>query len=203
MDAGFTLVEALFAGLLTMLIGLPCYAILRTNLSALDLVVSRTQQAEQARETFRLLGDGTASFGTGVNARGFTMVEGLHSRSALPTNWKLRSTTATGQFVLPDGNLQASGDLVGPVTIACQGAGIPVPDCTGAETRTIQGWLGSDPVLAQPTANSIQFPASVSISVTNPYRAARSIASPAGAAQGPGITETFRNQFGTMVEASP
>ena len=198
-----TLVEALIAAFLTTLLGIPCYALLRTNLSALDIVASRSLQADQVREVFRLLGDGTTSFGTTKDTRGFTMVEGLHSRPALPSSWPLRSATVFGQFVMTDGALQVVGDTLSPVLILCRGARNPIPDCAATESRTVQGWLGSDPIVGQSTSNGIQFPATISVTITNPYRAARSIASSFGATQALGITETFRTQFYTMVEANP
>jgi len=181
-EAGFTLIEVMLAGTLSMLLLLPAYALLAATYRFADAVESRFHQSEEARQVLSLLGDGSASFG---------MVEGLRSRAALPSGWVLRQA---GQFVMTDGSRpQLAGDAVPSLVVQCTGAATPVPDCKSTEALTVQGWMGSDPVLAMASAQV----AGVSIAITDPYRAQR-------VAKYPGsVTEAYRSMFGLNVEANP
>lgn len=191
-DAGFTLAETLVAGTLALLLVLPAAEMLsRTNRFA-SSVQSRARQSQEARQVLGLLGDGTAEFGAVPNPRLFRMVEGLRGRAALPQDWPLRSATAPGQFVMTDGDRRVDGDAVAPVEVACTGPGAPIPDCTGTESRSVQGWLGADPVLKQ-DGRTI----SVGIAITDPFQARRRNPDLAR------ITETFRTQFTANVEKNP
>lgn len=191
-DAGFTLAETLVAGTLVLLLVLPAMEILSRTYRFVGSVQSRARQSQEARQVLGLLGDGTAEFGTQANPRGFRMVEGLRGRATLPQNWPLRSVTAPGQFVMTDANVRVDGDAVAPVQVACTGAGAPIPDCTGTEVRSVQGWLGADPQLAQ-AGRTI----SVGIAITDPFQARRRDPDLAR------ITETFRTLFTANVEQNP
>ena len=195
-QAGFTLIEVMIAGTLSLMVLLPAYAMLNRTYRFADVIQSRFQQNAQARQVLELLGDGSAQFGTQANARGFAMVEGLRSRPAIPPGWVLRQAS---QFSMTDSNgLVVTGDQVTPLSVQCNGAGVPIPDCTGAEARTVQGWLGRDPVLVQSSSQTV----GVGLSVTDPFRAQRlgnkSSSGPAGAA-----TELYRTMFGLNVQANP
>lgn len=195
-EAGFTLVEVMVAGTLSLLLFLPAYAMLRQTYRFADIVQSRFRQSEQARQVLGLLGDGSAQFGTQTNARGFAMVEGLRSRPAIPTGWTLRKAS---QFTMSDSNgLVITGDGVAPLSLQCSGPGIPIPDCTGSETRIVQGWVGHDPSLVQSSGQTV----GVGISITDPFRAQRLAGSPGSGSLGT-ATETYRTMFGLNVEANP
>lgn len=195
-EAGFTLIEAMIAGTLSLLVLLPAYAMLNRTYRFADVIQSRSQQNAQARQVLELLGDGSAPFGTQTNARGFAMVEGLRSRPAMPTGWTLRQAS---QFTMSDSNsLVVSGDQVPSFSVQCAGAGFPIPDCTGAETRIVQGWLGRDPTLVQSSSSTV----GVGISITDPFRAQRLASTPSSASVS-GATETYRTIFGLNVEANP
>jgi type II secretory pathway component PulJ len=195
-EAGFTLIEVMIAGTLSLLVLLPGYAMLKNTYRFADVVQSRFQQNAQARQVIELLGDGSAQFGVVANARGFAMVEGLRSRSAIPTGWTLRQS---GQFTMTDSNnLVVSGDLVPSLTVQCSSAGVPIPDCTGAETRTVQGWLGRDPTLVTSSGQTV----GVGISITDPFRAQR-LAKPSSSGPVGAATENYRTMFGLNVEANP
>ena len=189
-EGGFTLVEAMIAGTLGLLLVLPGYALLASTYRFADLIESRVHQSEQARQVLSLLGDGTSSAATGTDARGFGLIEGLRSRASIPSPWTLRRS---GQFIMTDGALQITGDAVPALNVQCTAAATPVPDCKGTEARTINGWLGSDPVLSSAAGHV----AAVGIAVTDPFRAQR-------VAKYPGmVTENFRTLFGLNVEANP
>lgn len=191
-DAGFTLAETLVAGTLAMLLVLPATEILSRTYRFVGGVQSRARQSQEARQVLGLLGDGTAEFGTQANPRGFRMVEGLRGRATLPQNWPLRSFTAPGQFVMTDTNVQVVGDSVAPIEVACAGVGVPIPDCTGTEVRSVQGWLGADPEL-----KLVGRTLSVGIAITDPFQARRRDPDLAR------ITETFRTLFTANVEQNP
>lgn len=191
-DAGFTLVETLVAGTLALLLVLPAVEMLSRTYRFVGSVQGRARQSQEARQVLGLLGDGTAEFGAQDNPRRFKMVEGLRGRMALPQSWPLRSGTAPGQFVMSDGNVQAAGDTMAAVEVACTSAGVPIPDCTGTEVRSVQGWLGADPKLEQ-AGRTI----SVGIAITDPFQARRRDPDLAR------ITETFRTLFTANVEQNP
>ncbi|MBV9735373.1 MAG: hypothetical protein JO209_05645 [Acidisphaera sp.] len=191
-DAGFTLVEAMIAGMLGILMAFPALIMLRDTYRYVDLVRGRLRLDQQARQVYSLLGNGTntlANIGTNTGARGFTLVEGLHSRQLAPLGATLRSSS---QFVLPDGGLTASGDSFPAVTVACNGVGNPIPDCLAVETHSVQGWVGSDPAITV-TGQS----AAVDLTLTDPFRAVRAGNQYATA------TEVFRSIYTLNVEANP
>ncbi len=195
-EAGFTLIEVMIAGTLSLLLFLPAYAMLNQTTRFADIVQSRFRQSEQARQVLGVLGDGSAQFGTQANARGFALVEGLRSRPTIPTGWPLRQS---GQFTMTDSNnLVVTGDRVPALSVQCTGAGVPIPDCTGTETRAVQGWIGSDPSLVQSSGQTV----GVGISITDPFRAQRLARSPSKGALG-NATETYRTIFSLNVEANP
>ena len=199
-EAGFTLVEVLVAGSLSLLLALPAMSMLRGTYDVVDAMQSRFRLNQEARQVVALLGDGSASLsnaGTSTGSRGLAMVEGLRSRSitsgltpadAAPTAAQL---IASYQFVFPDGALSLSGDGFPAASIACTGAHLPLPACTGTETRSVQGWLGATPTLA--LAGQVE---AVGLTRTDPVRARR--------ANNPQCaTETYRTMFNLNVEADP
>ena len=195
-EDGFTLVEALIAGTLSLCLVIPAYALLNGTYRTATLVDSRFARDAQARQVMTLLGDGSASFGTLKNARGFTMVEGIRSRQSLPSTWSLNSN---GQFVMADTAASSStrapsisGDAVSPITVTCTGSGLPLPGCTAGSTLTTRGWMGANPVLLQ-TGNTV----AVDITVSDPFQAARPGQTAAG------VTDTYRTLFNLNVETNP
>lgn len=206
-EGGFTLVEALIAGTLSLCLVIPAYAMLSSAYRTAALINSRFQRDAEARQVLTLLGEGTASFGTLKNARGFTMVEGIRSRQSLPpttllTSWNLNNN---GQFVMSDtaagGLLSAlgtppsiAGDAIAPITVTCTGQALPLPGCTAGTKLTVKGWMGADPVLTQ-TGNTTVV--GVDITVSDPFQAVRPNQTAAG------VTDTYRTLFNLNVEANP
>jgi hypothetical protein len=200
-DAGFTLPEAMIAGALGLLVALPGFHMLAATYRMVAAAESVALTNAAARQTFALLADGTstvsnvevAQAGASSSARGFALVEGLRSRQALPAGSSLRSAS---QFTLGDGALLAAGDTMAPLTVQCAGPATPIPDCTGAEIRTVQGWIGADPTVTAPSAQiGASQTAAVSVAVTNPFEAQR----PGGAAA---ATERYRMMFNLNPDAS-
>lgn len=183
------------AGTVMLCLALPAYAILRRTLDVADLMATRFAQNAQARQVARLLADGSSAAQGILNPRGWALVEGLHSRrSAVATDWPVGSALRSNyRFRLLDGLLLSlQGDAVAQLAIPCLGAKVPLPDCTGTETKQIQGWLGADPVVtATGPGNTV---AAVTVSLTSPYRAARA---KTAAAAG---SEQYRMQFNLNVE---
>ncbi len=209
-EDGFTLVELLVATTLSLCLVLPAYALLNGTYRTATLVDSRFARDAQARQVMTLLGDGSASFGTLKNARGFTMVEGIRSRAGVSAN---TAQSSNGQFVMTDagagllpgvltGVPTLAGDSVPPVTVRCTAAGVPLPSCNapgsgllGANTVTTQGWMGAAPVLTPPPTQGCTV--AVDITVSDPFQAARRGQTAAG------VTDTYRTLFGLNVEANP
>lgn len=206
-EDGFTLVEALIASTLSLCLVIPAYAMLNSAYRTAALINSRFQRDAEARQVLTLLGEGTASFGTLKNARGFTMVEGIRSRQSLPpttllTSWNLNNN---GQFVMsdtaPGGLLSAfatppsiAGDAISPITVTCTGNALPLPSCTSGTKLTVKGWLGANPVLTQIGNDTV---VAVDITVSDPFQAVRSNQTAAG------VTDTYRTLFNLNVEANP
>lgn len=199
-EAGYTLPEAMIAGALSLVLVLPGYVLLRRTYDVADLMSSRFRLNEQARQAFVLLGNGGGgSSNTGIT-RPFALVEGLRSRcfrasgqppctAQLPSPASLRSAS---QLVLEDNALSLRGDSIAPVAITCRGLRDPLPDCTGVETRTVQGWLGSDPTLSGQGRTW-----ALGLTVTDPFRAQRAGRLPGSA------TETYRTMFTLNAESDP
>ena len=205
-DAGFTLVETMLAGALGLSLALPAYALLNNTYGSATLLNSRFARDAEARQVLALLGEGSSSFGTLTDPRGFTMVEGLRSHASIPSPYTL---TSNGQFVMPDvttiGGLglgfgfglpgsgpSISGDAVPSMTVTCTAAGVPMPACTGTGTVTTQGWMGASPTLLQ-TGRTV----AVEITVSDPFQARRQRQTAAN------VTDTYRTLFNLNVEAIP
>jgi hypothetical protein len=116
-------------------------------------------------------------------------VRGMRSLQSAPVGTSLRSS---GKFVLSDNPLSIAGDSFPPQTVTCTAPAIPIPDCLSTETRSIQGWLGSDPTLSVSgrTVNIVS-------TLTDPFQAQRPNV-PAKTA-----TERYRSIFILNSEAAP
>jgi len=126
----------------------------------------------------------------------------VRSRGYLPTcqNAQNQGTLGaclrnTSEFVFPDGSLTLLGDLFPALNVNCQQAGVPIPDCAGTETRSVQGWMGSDPAITYAGQSTPVSTLDINITVTNPFYALRAEL-PAGA------TEHYRTMFTLGAEAS-
>lgn len=190
-DRGFTLPETLVAGLLMMLVVLPLMPMYSRSLRFIDLMNSRFKLNEQAREVFFVLSDGVRNHsGWGSSSsRGFNLIEGLRSRASAPLGSSLRSGQ---QFQFTDGTLSILGDSVPTLSIACTAAATPVLDCVSTETRTVNGWVGGNPIITA----SAPF-VDVAVPLTDAYRAQR------GRLPASSLTEQYRMMFTLGVESNP
>ena len=209
-DDGFTVVEVLVAGTLGLGLALPAFALLNGTYRVATLMNSRFARDAEARQALTLLGEGSSSFGTVKNPRGFTMVEGLRSHASVPSPYTL---TSNGQFVMSDlssvgvfGIIGAtgsgptlSGDSVPSTTITCTAAGVPMPTCSYAGAQvTTQGWMGAAPTLQTfglftPGTRTV----AVEVTVSDPLQATRPGRTAAD------VSDTYRTLFNLNVEANP
>ncbi len=208
-EDGFTVVEVLVAGTLGLGLALPAFALLNGTYRTASLINSRFARDAQARQVLTLLGEGSSSFGTLTDPRGFTMVEGLRSHASIPSPYTL---TSNGQFVMPDvstlgalgGGLSGSGptlsgDAVPATTLTCTASGVPLPACSYAgATVSTQGWMGASPTLATfGTAAPGTRTVAVEVTVSDPFQAARPGRTAAD------VSDTYRTLFNLNVEANP
>ena len=194
-EHGFSLPEVMVAGMLSLLLALPAFGLLRRSYDMADLMQSRFRMNREARQAFALLADGGAATVSGqVNARGFATVEGLRSRQSPSTGSALR---AASQLVLPDGALTIEGDAITGLTVTCTDTGQPLPGCTGPGSLAVAGWLGQDPVVSLTPSVATSRNVTVSLTVTDPFRAVRARLAPASA------TELYRTIYTLNAEALP
>ena len=191
-DEGFTLPEVVIASMMTLMLGLPAFLMLQRTNEFAAATRSRLALNAEARQVLTLLGSGSSDLSaitSKKNPDGFTYVEGLRSMQHPPPANSLRSS---GKFTLTDGPNSITGDAFPSQVVQCTGPAKPIPDCTNTEQHTIQGWLGSDPVVSV-TGNS----AAVLLTLTDPFQAQR----PRVAA--PSATERYRTIFNLNAEAQP
>jgi hypothetical protein len=137
----------------------------------------------EARQVFDLIGNGAKSPTTGNDLTPY--LYGLRGRNTTPAG-ALRTNYA---LQYPSNNLTARGDSMAVMTITCTGVAVPLPDCTAAnQTKTVSGWIGSDPLLNSATRSSGNRTVEVTVTVTDPFQAQRAV-NPAMA------TETYRTVF--------
>lgn len=184
-DAGFTLVEAMIAGTIGVLVMLPAYALLRNTYATAFVVNSRFQRNAEARQMLTMIGEGSSG------SAGGTFVHGIRGQGTIPTNWAI---SLGGQLVIADLTTMAtiSGDKTPSITITCTAPATPVPACVAAGmTLSTIGWLGAAPVVMSPTSGRT---ATVGITVADPYQAARA------GQTGSSAVDTYRSQFNLNVQ---
>jgi hypothetical protein len=195
-ETGFTLPEAMVASLLTLMIAIPGFMMLRQASDYALAMRSRMVLNAQARQVWTLLGSGSGNLSGSTNqadAYGLSYVRGLRSLPAAPTGSTLRTA---GQFVLPDTPLSLAGDAFPSVTITCVAPANPIPDCSSTESHTIGGWLGSDPAIAAAGTGG-DATVGVVLTLTDPFQAVRPRVAP------PSATERYRTVFTLNSEAAP
>jgi type II secretory pathway pseudopilin PulG len=191
-DSGFTLIEVMVAGMLTMLLAIPAFMLLQHANEFAAATRSRFALNAEARQVWTLLGSGSANLSGITNQTdgyGFPYVRGMRSLQSAPAGSSLRSS---GKFVLSDNPLALAGDSFPSLTVTCTAPAAPIPDCISTETHSIQGWLGSDPALS--VSGRI---ANVVSTLTDPFQAQRPNVPPRTA------TERYRSIFTLNSEAAP
>lgn len=191
-ESGFTLVEVMVAGMLTMLLAIPAFMLLQHANEFAAATRSRFALNAEARQVWTSLGSGSANLSGITNQTdgyGLPYVRGMRSLQSAPVGSSLRSS---GKFVLSDAPLSIAGDSFPSQTVTCTALATPIPDCISTESRSIQGWLGSDPTLS--VSGSA---ANVVLTLTDPFQAQRPNV-PARTA-----TERYRSIFTLNSEAAP
>jgi hypothetical protein len=164
---GFTLMEVLSATTAAMVLSIPALAMLFQSLEWYGSIQNGLAVNRRAREVMYVLADGAKASSNGNDAT--SNIYGLHARSAAPAG-PLRTNY---QFQYTSNGLILGGAELGTMTITCTAAGRPLPDCTGTETKTVQGWVGSDVVLDSTTRSVAGRTTEIAVTLTNPYEAQR------------------------------
>jgi hypothetical protein len=164
---GFTLIEVLSATTAVMVISIPALAMLFQAFEWYDDVQSRLALNRQAREVMYVLADGAKMSSNGTDAT--ANIYGLHARNVAPAG-PLRSSY---KFQYTSNGLTVTGSELGTMSITCTGVARPLPDCTTTETKTVQGWVGSDVTLNSTTRSVSGRTTEISVVLTDPYEAQR------------------------------
>jgi hypothetical protein len=164
---GFTLFEVLSATTAVMALAVPATYMLFHSFAWYTEVQSQLKLNREAREVSDILMNGARMTTNGND--GTPNIYGLRMRKTAPVG-SLRSN-----YVLnyPSNNLTATSSSVAGLTVACKAAGNPLPDCTGTETRTVQGWVGADVTLDSATRSIAGRTTEVSVTMVDPFQAQR------------------------------
>jgi len=140
---GFTLIEVLMASAATGVVIVAATAFMLKGLSWYDELSAKVEMNRHAREAFDLLAYGGRSASTGKD--GTKNIYSLHGMKAAPPGG-LRSNLGALQYT--SNKLTLTTDQFSTMTIACTGAGAPVPDCKSnkgpGSSLSVGGWIGSD-----------------------------------------------------------
>lgn len=190
---GFTLIELMMASVITFLLGMVCVSLMQQSSDLRGNVQTRLRLNAQARQAFGVIGEGAVLPAGSTGTDGTRNVYGLHGRYAAQTGSSLRQSY---QLSLPSNGWRFGGDSFASKTITCKGPANPLPDCTTAgTTKTVNGWLGADPVLNQSTRSVRSYTVESTITLTNPNRAVR-------AKRPDQASDTYQNIFTTNREVT-
>jgi prepilin-type N-terminal cleavage/methylation domain-containing protein len=164
---GFTLFELLAAAAAGGIIILATNAFFFKAYDWISELQAKVEINRHARETLNLLMLGGVSATAGNDAS--KNVYGINGRSSAPASG-LRSNYAVHYT---SNNLTLSPDTFAAMTVTCTGPATPLPDCTGTETKSVQGWLGSDVQINSATRSVANKTVEVSTVITNPFEAQR------------------------------
>jgi prepilin-type N-terminal cleavage/methylation domain-containing protein len=186
---GFTLIELMFAAAATAIVIFAATGFLLRALSWYDELSAKIAINRHARETFDVLAYGGYSASTGNDGTKYIYgIRGSHQApgaAGLRSNYSLRYTA---------NNLTLTPDLSAAMTVTCESAGDPMPDCgangpKGPGTNlTVKGWLGNDFVVNSGARNVAGQTVEVTMTIMNPYEIQR--------AQNPAaFADTYRTIF--------
>ena len=167
---GFTLFELMTAAVAGGTVILAVNAFLFKAYDWISELQAKVEINRHARETLNLLMLGGVSATAGNDAS--KNVYGINGRSSAPASG-LRSNYAV-QY--RSNNLTLSPDKFAPMTVTCTGAATPLPDCVSTETKSVQGWLGSDVQINSATRMVANRTVEVSTVITDPFEAQRGTA---------------------------
>jgi len=166
----FTLMEVMVSTMATAVVIAAASAFLLRFLAWYDELSAKIAMNRHARETYELLSLGGQAGTTGND--GTKNLYGLRERYALPTsamrsNYALRYTS---------NNLTLMPDLLAGMSITCTGTAAPMPDCSsGSGTKTVTGWLGTDPQTNTSSRSVSGKTVEVTFTVMNPFEIQRAV----------------------------
>jgi len=142
-QGGFTLLEVLMASAATGVVIAAATGFMLRGLAWYDELSAKVEMNRHAREAYDLMAYGGKSPTSGKD--GSKNIYSLHGMKKAPPGG-LRSKEGALQY--PSNKLTLTTDQFSPMTIACTGAGTPIPDCKSAtgkdSTQSVGGWIGSD-----------------------------------------------------------
>jgi prepilin-type N-terminal cleavage/methylation domain-containing protein len=181
-QAGFTLIEVMIASVASMAVIAPAIAIMFQSFNWYAEIQSQIALNREARQVFDLIGNGAKSVPNGNDGKPY--LYGVHGRKAAPAGTLRSNYTLKYQ----SNNLTTTGDSIASMTVTCTAAGMPLPDCVGGETKTVAGWIGSEPSLNAASRSVTGRTVETMVTISDPFQAQRA-PSPAFASQ------TYRTIF--------
>ena len=138
--AGFTLVEIMVGGTLSMLLGLALFQIVAQSQQMADVMITQVTQNNRAREVFEWLADGGVRAG-GVPTTDLDRIAGYHGRNIDP--WGGNLTRQNFRLQLSNGtNLLTTRAAQPSFTLTCSGNDDRVYSCDAKdEQRTVDGYI--------------------------------------------------------------
>jgi prepilin-type N-terminal cleavage/methylation domain-containing protein len=167
---GFTLMEVMVSTMATAVVIAAASAFLLRFLDWYDELSAKIAMNRHARETYEIFSLGGLASTTGND--GTKNVYGLRERYALPgssmrDNYSIRYTS---------NNLTLTPDLMAGMSLTCTGTATPMPDCTsGAGTKTVTGWLGTQPQTNTSSRSVAGKTVEVTFGIMNPFEIQRAV----------------------------
>jgi len=167
---GFTLMEVMVSTMAMAVVIAAASAFLLRFLAWYDELSAKIAMNRHARETYEVLSLGGLASTTGND--GTKNLYGLRERFAPPTS-SMRSSYSLRYI---SNNLTLTPDLVAGMSITCTGMATPMPDCaSGSGTKTVTGWLGSDPQTNTGSRSVSGKTMEVTFTVMNPFEIQRAV----------------------------
>jgi len=167
---GFTLMEVMVSTVATAVVIAAASAFLLRFLAWYDELSAKIAMNRHARETYEVFSLGGLAGTTGND--GTKNLYGLRERYAPPAS-SMRSNYALSYI---SNNLTLTPDLLAGMSITCTGTGTPMPDCSsGSGTKTVTGWLGSDPQTNTGSRSVSGKTVEVTFTIMNPFEIQRAV----------------------------
>lgn len=167
---GFTLMEVMVSAMAMTVVIAAASGFLLRFLAWYDELSAKIAMNRHARETYDVLSLGGLASTTGND--GTNNIYGLRERFAVPgssmrTNYAIRYIS---------NNLTLTPDLTAGMSITCTGTATPMPDCSaGSGTKTVTGWLGSNPQTNTASRSVSNKTVEVTFSIMNPFEIQRAV----------------------------
>jgi Tfp pilus assembly protein PilW len=181
-QAGFTLIEVMFASVASMAILAPAIAVMFKSFDWYAEIQSAIALNREARQAMDVIGNGARLSVNGHDGK--PDLYGIRGRNS-PPGGPLRTN-----YVLQyqSNGLTVNGDSIASLTITCSAANQPLPDCPSKDNkRTVSGWIGDDASLSN-SRSAASRTVEVTVTITDPFQAQRAVN--AGSA-----TQSYRTSF--------